>query len=171
MILFVNDKQEIHDVGSTADKSLSPLYVKDEGNPFATWSVAKICCYKVTVTDGVVTMFTPYIDSSIISHIDQLGRADDTMSEEITIIDDRTAPFTTSVQKQMIPGKVMSMLVTKLKAGTYSIVSDANSLDVTSTNDLLTKSNDTFTLLKDSYVSITATSETEKVCSLLLNKI
>lgn len=73
MILFVNDKQEIHDVGSTTDKSLSPLYVKDEGNPFAAWSVAKICCYKVTVSDGVVTMFTPYVDSTIISHIDQLG--------------------------------------------------------------------------------------------------
>ena len=73
MILFVNGKQEIHDVGSTTDKSLSPLYVKDEGNPFKDWSVAKICCYKVSVSDGVVTMFTPYVDSNIISHIDQLG--------------------------------------------------------------------------------------------------
>ena len=73
MILFVNDKQEIHDVNTTADKSLSPLYVKDEGNPFKDWSVAKICCYKVSVSDGIVTMFTPYVDSSIISHIEQLG--------------------------------------------------------------------------------------------------
>ena len=75
MILFVNDKQEIHDVGSTTDKSLSPLYVKevDENKPLITWSVAKICCYKVSVSDGYITMFTPYVDSNIISHIDQLG--------------------------------------------------------------------------------------------------
>lgn len=75
MILFVNDKQEIHDVGSTTDKSLSPLYVKetDENKPLITWSVAKICCYKVAVSGGVVTMMTPYVDSNIISHIDQLG--------------------------------------------------------------------------------------------------
>lgn len=75
MILFVNDKQEIHDVGSTTDKSLSPLYVDEnyEMFPFKGWSVAKICCYKVTVSEGVVTMMTPYVDSNIISHIDQLG--------------------------------------------------------------------------------------------------
>lgn len=75
MILFVNNKQEIHDVGSTSDKSLSPLYV-DENNdmfPFKGWSVAKICCYMVTVSDGIVIMMTPYVDSNIISHIDQLG--------------------------------------------------------------------------------------------------
>ena len=101
----------------------------------------------------------------------ELGNANNVMSQGIAKIDERTAPFTTRVQKQMIPGKVMSMLVTKLKAGTYSILGDVDSLDVASTNDLLTKSNDTFTLLKVSYVSITATSETKKVCSLLLNKI
>ena len=75
MILFVNDKQEIHDVNTTADKTLSPLYVKetDENKPLITWSVAKICCYKVTVSGGFITMYTPYVDSNIISHIDQLG--------------------------------------------------------------------------------------------------
>ncbi len=75
MILFVNDKQEIHDVGSTTDKTLSPLYV-DESNemfPFKGWSVAKICCYRVSVSEGVVVMMTPYVDSNIIAHIDQLG--------------------------------------------------------------------------------------------------
>lgn len=76
MILFVNDKQEIHDVGSTTDKTLSPLYVDEErvNFPFKGWSVAKICCYKVTVSEGVVTMITPYVDSNSISQFDQLGR-------------------------------------------------------------------------------------------------
>lgn len=75
MILFVNDKQEIHDVGTTADKSLSPLYADEErvSFPFKGWSIAKICCYKVSVSDGIVTMMAPYVDSNIISHIDQLG--------------------------------------------------------------------------------------------------
>jgi len=33
-----------------------------------------ICCYKVTVNDGVITMFTPYVDSQVVPHIDQLGK-------------------------------------------------------------------------------------------------
>lgn len=76
MIVFVNDKSEIHDVNTTEDVSLTPLYV-DENNPtfpFKGWSVAKICCYKVTVVEGVVTMYTPYVDSNLIEHIDQLGK-------------------------------------------------------------------------------------------------
>ena len=74
MIVFVNDKSEIHDVGSTKDPSLTPLYIIDEGNPFNGWSVAKICCYKCTVSEGIVTMLTPYVDSNLIEHIDQLGK-------------------------------------------------------------------------------------------------
>ena len=74
MIVFVNDKSEIHDVGSTNDPTLIPLEITDEGNPFAGWSVAKICCYKCAVSNGIVTMFTPYVDSKLIQHIDQLGK-------------------------------------------------------------------------------------------------
>lgn len=73
MIVFVNDKAEIHDVGTTNDPTLTGLFIKDEGNPFADWSKDKICCYKVTVVDGVVTMFTPYITSSVIPAIERLG--------------------------------------------------------------------------------------------------
>jgi len=74
MIVFVNDKAEIHDVGTTNDPTLTGLFIKDEGNPFKDWSVAKICCYKVSVSGGIVTMYTPYVDSNSIPHIDQLGR-------------------------------------------------------------------------------------------------
>ena len=73
MILYVNGNQEIKDVDKTSDKSLTPLLVTDPNNPFKDWSVAKICCYKVTVSGGVITMFTPYVDSRLIDHIDQLG--------------------------------------------------------------------------------------------------
>lgn len=76
MILYLNDKSEIHDVNSTEDLSLTPVYV-DENNkefPFKGMSNEGICCYKVTVNDGVITMFTPYVDSQVVPHIDQLGK-------------------------------------------------------------------------------------------------
>lgn len=75
MILYVNNKNEIKDVGVTTDESLIEYVINEDNNPFATWSVAKICCYKVNVENGNVTMFTPYVDSRIIEHIDQLGKA------------------------------------------------------------------------------------------------
>lgn len=80
MILFVNQNNEIKDVNVTADPTLIPLEVNDdEMNPFANWSVAKICCYKVSVSEGVVTMMTPYVDSRLIEHIDQLGKQGDSL--------------------------------------------------------------------------------------------
>ena len=76
MILYVDSESKVRAVNSTTDDTLTPLYV-DENNesfPFEGWSVSKICCYMVTVVDGVVTMYTPYVDSSLIEHIDQLGK-------------------------------------------------------------------------------------------------
>ena len=74
MILYVNERNEIKDVNQTTDTSLIPLEVNDTDNPFIGWSVAKICCYKVNVKDGMVTMMTPYVDSRLLEHIDQLGK-------------------------------------------------------------------------------------------------
>lgn len=75
MKIYVNHKNEIKDVGTTTDESLIEYVIDDENNPFASWSVAKICCYKVEVENGYVTMFTPCVNSRIIEHIDQLGKA------------------------------------------------------------------------------------------------
>lgn len=73
MKLYVNAKNEIKDVNDSEDKSLTLLEVNDDNaNPFRNWSVAKICCYKVNVEDGVVTMMSPYVDSRLIEHIDKL---------------------------------------------------------------------------------------------------
>lgn len=76
MLIFCNADGEIKDVGvnSQNDKSLVKYEINDAENPFDGWSVAKICCYKVTVSNGVVTMMTPYIDSRLIEHIEQLGK-------------------------------------------------------------------------------------------------
>ena len=72
MTIYVNERNEIHDVGSTTDPNLTPVEVTD--GSFDGWSDAKICCYKVNVVDGNVTMMTPYVDSRLIEHIDQLGK-------------------------------------------------------------------------------------------------
>ena len=84
MIIFVNERNEIKDVNITKDASLRPYEIAESDfNPFANWSIAKICCYKVTLTPErvdnmetdkyIISMMTPYIDSHIIEHIEQLG--------------------------------------------------------------------------------------------------
>lgn len=73
MKVYVDSESKIRDVGSTKDTSLTELTINDEGNPFKGWSKAKICCYMVTVVDGVVTMMTPYVDSKLLDTIDMMG--------------------------------------------------------------------------------------------------
>ena len=72
MKIYVNDKNEIHEVNTCSDPSLIELEVTD--GTFDGWSEAKICCYKVSVLYGKVIMMTPYVDSRLIEHIDQLGK-------------------------------------------------------------------------------------------------
>ena len=76
MILYVNKNNEIKDVNTTSDETLSPLEVNDNEvhNPFLSWSPAKICCHKVEVKNGVVTEYTPYVDSRIVEHIERQGQ-------------------------------------------------------------------------------------------------
>lgn len=81
MIIFVNGKNEIKDVGETQSKGLIKLEIDDEVNPFKGWSNAKICCYKATVIEGRVTMMTPYVTSTLIEHVDQLGKRNDANTE------------------------------------------------------------------------------------------
>lgn len=85
MILYVNNKNEVKDVNITSDGSLTPLEVNDNqnDNPFLSWSTAKICCHKVTVVDGMITNYTPYVDSRLVEHIDKLGKKDELASTDI----------------------------------------------------------------------------------------
>ena len=85
MKIYINNKNEIKDVHNTTNKNLVEITINDEGNPFANWSTEKICCHKVTVVDGVVTNYTPYVDSRIIEHIEKLGKSDE--SATINILD------------------------------------------------------------------------------------
>lgn len=77
MILYVDSENKVRAVNTTTDTSLTPLYV-DENNeqfPFKGKSIAFICCYKVNVVDGVVTMWTPYVDSRMLESIDAMGHS------------------------------------------------------------------------------------------------
>ena len=81
--IYVNDKNEIHDVGvnSLSDPSLTEIRITD--GTFDGWSRAKICCYKVTVnSQGHVTSYTPYVDSRLIFHIDQLSIYAEALGDE-----------------------------------------------------------------------------------------
>lgn len=83
MILFVNEKGEIKDVDSTEDKSLTALEITGS-NPFEGWSDARIRCYRVEVRDGEVVMMTPYVSSTLLDHIDYLGKGTQAVSESVT---------------------------------------------------------------------------------------
>ena len=101
MILFVDSENKVRAVNHTEDTSLTSLYV-DESNPtypFDGWSTAKICCYKVTVVDGVVTMRTPYIDSRNLEMIDTMGHQIDSTAEDNTI----TNATVDSIMTEFIP--------------------------------------------------------------------
>ena len=84
MKVYVNDRNEIKDVHSTNDKTLTEVFINDEENPFKDWSIAKICCYRVDVREGVVCMFTPYVNSLIVEHLDRLGEQNGQTEETVT---------------------------------------------------------------------------------------
>ena len=74
MKVYVDNEQKIRAVNSTDDTSLTELIINDETNPFKDWSEAKICCYKVTVSEGYVTMMTPYVDTRVVEQLDNLAK-------------------------------------------------------------------------------------------------
>lgn len=84
MYVSVNKENEIKMVGVSTDPNLTSLYIDDENNPFNGWSEAKICCYKVEVKDGIVTMMTPYVDSRLIDHFDQVGQSTEVNKSDIS---------------------------------------------------------------------------------------
>ncbi len=81
MLVYVDSESRIKAVGTTTDTTLTEVYINenDDSFPFKGWSTAKICCYKVTVQDGVVTMMTPYVDSRILDFVDDIGKRIDSL--------------------------------------------------------------------------------------------
>jgi septal ring factor EnvC (AmiA/AmiB activator) len=99
MKVYVDSESRIKAVGSTEDTSLMELTINDDDNPFSDWSVAKICCYKVTVSDGFVTMFTPYRPSSSLDYIDSLGNDIAIKESQITELDNTVTNLNTQVEE------------------------------------------------------------------------
>jgi hypothetical protein len=120
MILYVDNENKVRAVNTTTDTSLTPLYV-DENNesfPFKGMSNEGICCYKVTVNEGVITMFTPYKDSRLIGPIDDLGhKIDKIMPYEET----KTVSYgDTEIMFENVPQGNLTVLV-KDSEGNYPI--------------------------------------------------
>ncbi len=86
MKVYVDSENRIKAVESTTDETLTELIIDDATNPFVDWSKAKICCYKVTVEDGIVTMFTPYRPSSALEYVDKVGHDYDNKTEALKIL-------------------------------------------------------------------------------------
>jgi len=82
MKVYCNDRLEIMDVGSTLDTTLTEYEVPDED--FEGWSIAKICCYKIYVSLGKYCGFSPYVDSRLIQHIEQLGKQTEFNASDIS---------------------------------------------------------------------------------------
>lgn len=74
MKLYVDDKGCIMAVNSTDRTDLTEIYVDDTAEDFVFkgWSETRICCYRIKVTDGAITMFTPYVPTHMISAIENL---------------------------------------------------------------------------------------------------
>lgn len=96
MTIYVNDRNEIHDVGSTTNPDLTPVEVTD--GSLDGMSEALICCYKVNVVDGVITMRTPYVPSSVLESIQRLGKGIEAVTPvtmtKTAYIDDTEVVFT-----------------------------------------------------------------------------
>lgn len=92
MILYINSENEIKDVNETSDENLTAIEISDESNPFAGWSVAKICCHKISLNeDGQYDGFTPYVDSRIIEHIERLGLGNEKTDAKTNMVSEETA--------------------------------------------------------------------------------
>lgn len=102
MILFVDSESKVRAVDTTTDETLTPLYVDESSDtfPFKGWSTAKICCYRVSVSDGVVTMMTPYIDSRNLEMIDNMGHQIDATAENNVV----TTETVDGIMTDVIPG-------------------------------------------------------------------
>lgn len=83
MKVYVDDNNCIKAVHTSDDATLTELSINDDANPFNGWSDDRICCYRVNVKDGFVTMMTPYIDSRFIDHFDMGGQSHDENSNAI----------------------------------------------------------------------------------------
>lgn len=84
MLVYTDNDGRIMAVETSDDPDLIPVeIIDDDDNPFAGWSDARICCYRIHATDGHVDMMTPYVNSILIDIVDRFGTADAQTAEDI----------------------------------------------------------------------------------------
>lgn len=74
MILYLNNRGEIHAVGSTERTDLTKVELDETaiGFPFCGWSYTRICCYRIEIENGYITMMTPYVPTHMMSALESL---------------------------------------------------------------------------------------------------
>ena len=68
MKVFINQRNEIVDVGSTTNSTLKMVEVADD--TFDGWSVAKICCHKLILINEKYCGYVPFVDAKQIERIE-----------------------------------------------------------------------------------------------------
>lgn len=101
MKVYVDIENKIRAVNTTTDTSLTEVFIDETADtfPFKGWSTARICCYKVTVVDGIVIMLTPYVDSRNLEMIDNMGHQIDTTSDNTKV----TTETVDGIMTDMLP--------------------------------------------------------------------
>lgn len=101
MKVYVDSESKIRAVNTTTDTSLTEVFIDEtaETFPFKGWSTAKICCYKITVSEGIVIMMTPYVDSRSLDMIDSMGHQIDTTSDDTKV----TTETVDGIMTDMLP--------------------------------------------------------------------
>lgn len=82
MKVYINEKNEIKDVNTTADTTLAAVEIP--AGVFDNWNEAKILCHKLNVENGKYKGFYPAVDTRIIEYIDRLGNTDKAISNDVT---------------------------------------------------------------------------------------
>lgn len=144
MILYVDNESKVRAVNNTDNAKLTPLYVDETAEmfPFKGWSTARICCYKVTVVNAEITMWTPYIDSQNLEMIDTMGHQIDAKASTSAISDTETigAPSSKTYEKDdtfMGADGLMYKASTKIWCGSR-LVNNGN-CEITTVNAELAK--------------------------------
>ena len=87
MKVFIDDENRIKAIGSTDDESLIPVKIEDDNFFIQGHSEAFICCFRVTLTDGVVTGMSAYRDSRDLDFIDDIGKENESLQDKALAAD------------------------------------------------------------------------------------
>lgn len=74
MKLYVDLHGRIMAINATERTDLAEIEVDENAMdfPFKGWSESRICCYRVNVENGRITMMTPYVPTHMISALENL---------------------------------------------------------------------------------------------------